>query len=61
MTGIGSAAVVMADVGADTIVGAGTVVTAALPARVVAGGVSARVLRNRATTATDDRSIQQAG
>jgi virginiamycin A acetyltransferase len=44
---IGSAAVVMADVGADTIVGAGSVVTGPLPAGVVAAGVPARVIRQR--------------
>jgi acetyltransferase-like isoleucine patch superfamily enzyme len=44
---IGSGAVVLADVGRDTIVGAGAVVTRPLPDRVVAGGVPARVLRHR--------------
>ena len=44
---IGSAAVVMADVGPDTVVGAGSVVTRALPAGVVAAGTPARVLRDR--------------
>ena len=44
---IGSNAVVMADVGRDTIVGAGAVVTRPLPDRVVAGGVPARVLKQR--------------
>lgn len=44
---IGSAAVVMADVGRRTIVGAGAVVTRPLPDDVVAGGVPARVLRSR--------------
>jgi len=44
---IGSAAVVMADVGRDTVVGAGAVVTRPLPDRVVAGGVPARVLKLR--------------
>ena len=44
---IGAAAVVMADVGAQTIVGAGAVVTSPLPDRVVAAGVPARVLRAR--------------
>jgi acetyltransferase-like isoleucine patch superfamily enzyme len=44
---IGSAAVVMADVGSDTVVGAGAVVTRALPAGVVAAGAPARVLRGR--------------
>lgn len=44
---IGSAAVVMADVGRRTIVGAGAVVTRPLPDDVVAGGVPATVLRTR--------------
>ncbi len=44
---VGSAAVVMADVGPETVVGAGAVVTRALPDRVVAAGVPARVLRAR--------------
>ena len=37
----------MADVGRDTIVGAGAVVTKPLPDRVIAAGVPARVLRGR--------------
>jgi virginiamycin A acetyltransferase len=44
---VGSAAVVMADVGARTIVGAGAVVTKALPDQVVAAGIPARVVRTR--------------
>jgi acetyltransferase-like isoleucine patch superfamily enzyme len=44
---VGSNAVVMADIGCDTIVGAGAVVTTALPDRVVAAGVPARVIRSR--------------
>jgi acetyltransferase-like isoleucine patch superfamily enzyme len=44
---IGSAAVVMADVGRGTVVAAGAVVTKALPDLVIAGGVPARVLRSR--------------
>jgi acetyltransferase-like isoleucine patch superfamily enzyme len=44
---IGEAAVVMADVGRDTVVGAGSVVTRPLPARCIAAGVPARVLRSR--------------
>jgi acetyltransferase-like isoleucine patch superfamily enzyme len=44
---IGSGAVIMADVGRDTIVGAGAVVTKALPDRVIAAGVPARVIRRR--------------
>lgn len=44
---VGSAAVVMADVGSETVVGAGAVVTRPLPDRVVAAGVPARVLKRR--------------
>jgi virginiamycin A acetyltransferase len=45
---IGSAAVVLADVGRDTVVGAGSVVTRPIPDGVVAAGVPARVVRQRA-------------
>jgi acetyltransferase-like isoleucine patch superfamily enzyme len=44
---IGSAAVVLADVGRDSVVGAGAVVTTPVPDRVIAGGVPARVLKTR--------------
>lgn len=44
---IGSAAVVMADVGRDAVVAAGAVVTKPIPERTIAGGVPARVLRHR--------------
>ena len=44
---IGSNAVVMANVGHDSIVGAGAVVTHQVPAMVVAGGVPARVIKQR--------------
>jgi virginiamycin A acetyltransferase len=44
---IGSTAVIMADVGAGTVVGAGSVVTRPLPENVIAAGVPARVLRSR--------------
>jgi virginiamycin A acetyltransferase len=44
---IGSAAIVMADVGRDTIVGAGAVVTKPLPDGVMAAGVPAQTLRTR--------------
>jgi len=44
---IGSAAVVMADVGRDAVVGAGAVVTKPVPDRVVAGGVPAKVIKAR--------------
>ena len=47
---IGSAAVVMADVGHGSVVGAGSVVTQPVPALVIAAGVPARVLRERAAT-----------
>ena len=44
---IGSAAVIMADVGSNSIVGSGAVVTKPIPDRVVAAGVPARVLKAR--------------
>jgi acetyltransferase-like isoleucine patch superfamily enzyme len=44
---IGSAAIVMADVGRDSVIGAGAVVTKPIADRVIAGGVPARVLRER--------------
>ena len=44
---VGSAAVVMADVGRDSIVGSGAVVTRPVPDGVVAAGVPARVLKAR--------------
>lgn len=50
---VGSAAVVMADVGRDTVVGAGAVVTKPLPDGVVAAGVPARILRPRSRAAED--------
>jgi acetyltransferase-like isoleucine patch superfamily enzyme len=50
---IGSAAIVLADVGCDTVVAAGSVVTRPLPDRVVAGGVPARVLKHRVEAAAD--------
>ena len=46
-TWIGSAAVVMADVGPHAVIGAGAVVTKPLPGWVVAAGVPARVVRMR--------------
>jgi virginiamycin A acetyltransferase len=54
---IGSAAVVMADVGENTIVGAGAVVTRAIPAGVVAAGAPARVLASRTPSAAESASM----
>jgi virginiamycin A acetyltransferase len=48
---IGSAAVVMADVGHDSVIGAGSVVTRPVPPQVVAAGSPARVIRERAERA----------
>lgn len=44
---VGSGAIILSDVGCNTVVGAGAVVTRSLPDSVIAGGVPARVLRNR--------------
>ncbi len=44
---IGSAAIILADVGKGTIVGAGSVVTKPLPDNVIAAGVPAKILRPR--------------
>lgn len=44
---IGAAAVVMADVGPESVVGAGSVVTQPVPGGVVAAGVPSRVVRRR--------------
>lgn len=49
---IGAGAIVMADVGRDTVVAAGAVVTKPLPTGVLAGGVPAKVIRAR----TDSQS-----
>jgi acetyltransferase-like isoleucine patch superfamily enzyme len=47
---LGAAAIVMADVGAGTTIGAGAVVTKPVPARVVAVGNPARVIKEAAAT-----------
>jgi virginiamycin A acetyltransferase len=51
---IGSGAVVMADVGRHTVIGAAAAVTRPVPDRVVAAGVPARVLKRRDGLATLD-------
>jgi acetyltransferase-like isoleucine patch superfamily enzyme len=57
---VGSAAVVMADVGRDTVVGAGAVVAKPLPDRVIAAGVPAHVLRGREGPAGAERGTVDA-
>jgi virginiamycin A acetyltransferase len=44
---IGSAAVILADVGRNSVIGAGSVVTRAVPDNVVAAGAPARIVRER--------------
>jgi len=44
---IGSGAIVMADVGRDSVIAAGAVVTHPIPERAIAGGVPARIIRQR--------------
>ncbi len=44
---IGSAAVILASVGRNSVVGAGSVVTSPIPDNVIAAGVPARVIRSR--------------
>lgn len=44
---IGSAAVILADVGRDSVIAAGAVVTRPIPDRVMAAGVPARIIKSR--------------
>jgi len=46
-TWVGSAAIILADVGKHCVIGAGAVVTKPLPDYVIAAGVPARVIRSR--------------
>jgi acetyltransferase-like isoleucine patch superfamily enzyme len=46
-TWVGSAAIVLADVGKHCVIAAGAVVTKPLPDYVIAGGVPARIIRSR--------------
>ena len=46
-TWVGSAAVVLSDVGRNCVIGAGSVVTRPIPDNVVAAGVPARIIRER--------------
>jgi virginiamycin A acetyltransferase len=46
-TWVGSATVVLADIGRHCVIGAGAVVTTPLPDHVIAAGVPARVIRSR--------------
>jgi acetyltransferase-like isoleucine patch superfamily enzyme len=52
---IGAGAIVLADVGAATVVASGSVVTRALPDRVIATGVPARILRERGASSLSSR------
>ena len=58
---IGSAAVIMADVGQRTVVGAGAVVPRPLPDDVVAAGVPARVVRARDAASPADTGRARLG
>ncbi len=52
---VGEAAIVLANVGAGTVVGAGSVVTRPLPEFVIAAGVPARVIRPRFPQGLDNQ------
>ncbi len=50
---IGSASVVMANVGQGSVIGAGAVVTKKIPAMVIAGGVPAKIIKTREEAAKE--------
>jgi virginiamycin A acetyltransferase len=56
---VGDNAVVMADVGCNTIIGAGSVVVRAVPDFVVAVGNPARVVKQRQATAAADTAVRE--
>ncbi|HYH45280.1 MAG TPA: acyltransferase [Thermoanaerobaculia bacterium] len=58
---IGTNAVVLADVGRETIVAAGSVVTKPLPDGVIAGGIPARIIKTRAEAARDLKAKREGG
>ena len=53
-TWVGSAAIILADVGKHCVIGAGAVVTKPLPDWVIAAGVPARVVRSRRPRSMDE-------
>ena len=53
---IGSASVIMADIGRDSVIGAGSVVTKPIPPSVIAAGVPAKVLKTRAEAAKEQEA-----
>ena len=55
---VGDGAIVMADVGRGTVIGAGSVVVAAVPDFVVAVGNPARVVKQRQSAAASDAPVQ---
>jgi acetyltransferase-like isoleucine patch superfamily enzyme len=60
-TWIGDRACVLADVGKHCVIGAGSVVTDAIPDYAIAVGVPARVVRMRTTTAARGGSVENVG
>ena len=55
---IGAATIVLADVGSQTVVGAGSVVTKPLPGRIIAVGSPAKQIASRETLASEPRIAQ---
>ena len=57
---IGSSAVLMADVGSGSVIGAGAVVTRPLPSLVVAAGVPAKIIRSRSGQGCETHDVYDA-